>query len=133
LDCTLLGDPSLAAVMLAHQATLLRLVGICVAGEKDVEEALAPTTLRCVHARFGPAMRAVFPACGDAMRATLAQALGDAFTADVEAAWSGVFDCVAVHMVAGIAAAEHAAQAEAHLRDELLLGGGGAPTAAAAA
>jgi hypothetical protein len=126
-----LGDPSMCAIMVAHQATLLRLVGACVAGQKDFE-ALVPMLLRCgrMHARFGRTMRAFFPACGAAMRATLTQALGDAFTADVEAAWSGVFDFVAAQMIAGIDAAERATATEVDLRDGLL-GGGGAPAAVA--
>jgi hypothetical protein len=128
-----LGDPSMGAIMVAHQATLLRLVGACVAEQKDFE-ALAATLARCgrMHARFGRSMRAFFPPCGQAMRTTLAAALGDAFTPDVEAAWSGVFHFVAAHMIGGIDAAERAAEAEADLVDELL-GGGGAPAAAAVA
>jgi hypothetical protein len=94
-----LTDPSMQAVMLAHQRTLLTLPSSCVAGQRDLA-ALAPTLVATgrMHARFGDTIRDFLAPCGAALADTLAAALGEAFTADVEAAWARVFAFVAAHM-----------------------------------
>ena len=126
-----LTDPEMGAVMVAHQATLLRMIGAIVAGSKDVD-ALAPTLVRCgrMHARFGDGIRAFFPACGAAMMDALRGALGEeAFTDDVAAAWRSTFDAVAAHMIQGIDSVATATAAEESLRDMLLSAAGAAPSA----
>jgi hemoglobin-like flavoprotein len=65
-------------------------------------------------------IRDFYPACGAALIDTLRAALGDAFTPEVEAAWSAVFAFVAANMIKGIDAAERALAAEHSLRDTLL-------------
>jgi len=76
-----LTDPLMGPVMIAHQATLLRLVGTAVAGQRDWDGELAPTLLRCgrMHARFGETIREFYPPCGRAMMTTLRGALGGSF------------------------------------------------------
>jgi hypothetical protein len=125
-----LTDPEMGPVMVAHQATLIRLVGTAVAGQKDFD-ALAPTLVQCgrMHARFGRTIRDFYPACGAALIDTLRGALGEeAFTPEVEAAWSAVYGFVAANMLKGIDAAERALVAERGLVDMLL---GGVSVAAA--
>ena len=131
LDCTLLGDPSLAAVMLAHQATLLRLVGSCVAGQRDPEE-LAATLLQCgrMHARFGAGNRDFFAHCGAALLEAVEGALGAACTPAVRAAWAAGYAFVQARMLQGVDQAVAAMRDEPGLKAELL--GGDAAAAAAA-
>jgi hypothetical protein len=116
-----LTDPSMDAVMVAHQATLLRLVGSAVAGGRDWDGELAPTLVRCgrMHARFGDTIRDFYPPCGRAMMTTLRGALGDACTPEVAAAWEAAFAFVATHMVAGIDAKQQAMAAEETLAEAL--------------
>jgi hypothetical protein len=116
-----LTDPSMEAVMLAHERTLLTLLGSCVAGQRNLA-ALAPTLVATgrMHARFGATIRDFLAPCGAALADTLAAALGEAFTADVEAAWAHVFAFVAAHMLQGIDAVSAAGAAEHALKGDLL-------------
>jgi hemoglobin-like flavoprotein len=109
------------AVMLAHQRTLLTLLGSCVAGQRDLA-ALAPTLVATgrMHVRFGATIRDLLAPCGAALADTLAAALGESFTPDVEAAWRRVFAFVAAHMLQGIDAASAAGAAEHALKSKLL-------------
>jgi hypothetical protein len=122
-----LAAPDMRAILLAHQVTLLRLVGTTVAGERDLQ-ALAPTLLQCgrMHARFGPTVHDFYPALGDAMADALRSTLGaQAFAPNVEAAWAAVYSFVAKHMILGIDQAARTMEAEASLRHVL----GGTPAA----
>jgi hypothetical protein len=122
--------PHMAPVLHAHQATLLRLVGTTVAGERDLE-ALAPTLVQCgrMHARFGDTIRDFYPAAGAAMADALRATLGPrGFSAEVEGAWAAAYAWVAKHMVAGINQAARASAEEASLR--FVLQGGALPAAA---
>ena len=105
-----LTDPEMGPIMVAHQVTLLRLVGSAVSGQRDWDGELAPTLLRCgrMHARFGDSIRNFYPPCGAAMMDTLRGALRNDCTPDVAAAWEAAFAFVATHMVAGIDAAQQA-------------------------
>jgi class 3 adenylate cyclase len=116
-----LTDPSMVPVLVAHQATLLRLVGSAVSGTRDWDGELAPTLLRCgrMHARFSDTIREFYPPCGRAMMSTLRGALGEACTPEVAAAWEAAFAFVATHMVAGIDAAQQAMAAEETLTEAL--------------
>jgi hemoglobin-like flavoprotein len=111
----------MALVMTHHQATLLTLVGRCVAGERDGAE-LAASLVQCgkMHARFGPLLREYVPQAGAAMLATLHGALGERFTPAVEAAWAGVFHMVATHLLEGLDCAELQMATEHTLREQLL-------------
>ena len=118
-----LTDPEMGPIMVAHQVTLLRLVGSAVSGQRDWDGELAPTLLRCgrMHARFGDTIRDFYPPCGAATMDTLRSALGDDCTEDIAAAWEAAFAFVATHMVAGIDAAQHA-MAEEHALADILRG-----------
>jgi hypothetical protein len=114
---TPLTDPSMGAVMVAHQCTLLTLVGTCVAGERDFD-ALVPTLVACgrMHSRFGDSIQQFYPHCGAAMLDAVRGALGEAFTADVETAWTAVFDFVMAQMLKGVGQAQSAHASEGVLR-----------------
>ena len=134
-DGILISDPSMGAVMVAHQATLLRLVGSCVAGQREPEE-LAATLLQCgrMHARFGAGSRDFFAHCGDAMLDAVEHALGaDAFTPAVRAAWAAGYAFVQAHMLRGVDQALAAMRDEPGLKAELLGGGGSSSEAHSAA
>jgi hypothetical protein len=134
-DGLLISDTSMGAVMVAHQATLLRLVGSCVAGQREPEE-LATTLLQCgrMHARFGAGSRDFFAHCGDAMLDAVEHALGaDAFTPAVRAAWAAGYAFVQAHMLRGIDQALAAMRDEPGLKAELLGGGGSSSEAHSAA
>jgi class 3 adenylate cyclase len=118
---TPLTDPSMGAVMVRHQMALLTLVGTCVAGQRDFD-ALAPTLVQCgrMHSRFGDSIQQFYPHCGAAMMDAVHAALGDEFTPEVEAAWSAVYNFVALNMLKGLDAAQGATAAESALRDILV-------------
>jgi hypothetical protein len=127
---TPLTDPSMGAVMVRHQMALLTLVGTCVAGQRDFD-ALAPTLVQCgrMHSRFGDSIQQFYPHCGAAMMDAVRGALGEeAFTPEVEAAWSAVYNFVATNMLKGVDAAYGAVAAESALRDSIV----GTQTASAA-
>jgi hypothetical protein len=127
----LLSDPAMGPIMVTHQATLLKLVGGCVAGLRDLE-ALGPTLVATgrMHARFGASIRQFYGPCGAALVDTVRDALGDGFTPEVEAAWRAAYAFVATHMLRGIDQVERAQAAEQQLRDTLL-GGQQQPVTAA--
>jgi hypothetical protein len=120
----LLSDPVMGPVMSAHQVTLLTLIGSVVAGGRDLA-ALSLTLVACgrMHSRFSDHMRDFLPGCGLAMRDTLRGELGvQAFSPDVEAAWAGAYDWVALQLLQGVDSAQAAVAAEHALRGQLLRG-----------
>ena len=130
----LISDPSMGAVMVAHQATLLRLVGSCVSGQRDPEE-LASTLLQCgrMHARFGASSREFFNHCGAALLEAVEGALGAAeFNPAVRAAWAAAYAFVEVRMLQGVDQVIAAMRDEPGLKAQLLGGdaSGSAPAVA---
>jgi hypothetical protein len=124
--------PEMGPIMVTHSATLITLVGQCVAGQRDFD-AIRPTLVACgrMHARFSAHLRDFLPGMGTALLDTLRGALGeaDAFPPEVEAAWGAVYAWVAAAMTTGVDAALADQAGEAQLRGALVL----APPAAAAA
>jgi hypothetical protein len=119
----LLSDPSMGPILRHHQATLLTLIGSCVAGQRDLE-ALAPILQQCgrMHARFSAHMRAFLPGMGAALLDTLrASALSEKeLTSEVEVAWAAMYNFVAQQLVIGLESAEASTAAEQTLRGQLL-------------
>jgi hypothetical protein len=129
-----LSAPEMGPIMLLHSATLLTLVGQCVAGQRDFD-AMRPTLVACgrMHARFSAHVRDFLPGLGAALTDTLRDALGAdaAFPPEVEGAWAAAYAWVATAMLAGLCAAEADSTAQEQLRSALVLVP--PPTAGAAA
>jgi hypothetical protein len=119
----LLSDPSMGPILRHHQATLLTLVGSCVAGQRDLE-ALAPLLQQCgrMHARFSAHMRAFLPGMGVALLDTLRASVlsEEELTPEVETAWAAVYNFAAQQLVIGLESAEASTAAEQTLRGQLL-------------
>jgi class 3 adenylate cyclase len=119
----LLTDPSMAPILQHHQATLLTLVGSCVAGQRDLE-ALAPILQQCgrMHARFSAHMRAFLPGMGVALLDTLRASVlnEEELTPEVETAWAAVYNFAAQQLVIGLKSAEASYAAEHTLWGQLL-------------
>jgi hemoglobin-like flavoprotein len=91
---------------------LMAMIATAVAGLGDIE-ALVPAVkaLGARHATYG-ATPAHYQPVAEALLWTLGQGLGDAFTPEVEAAWTKVYGVLAATMQAGAAEASASAAAE---------------------
>ena len=103
-------DPALKALfqgdMVEQGKRLMEMIGAAVKGLDDLES-LVPVVqdLGRRHARYG-VKSAHYETVGQALLETLAKALGEAFTDDVERAWATVYGVLSTTM---IGAAEDAA------------------------
>jgi hemoglobin-like flavoprotein len=108
-------DPSLrtmfAADLATQRARLMQMLALAVQGLRNVQ-ALLPAlhALGARHAGYGVQHRH-YAVVGQALIETLRQGLGEAFTAEVEAAWGAVYAALSGAMLASVATVATAASA----------------------
>ena len=85
-----------------HAAGVIRFINIAVGMiEPDLNAIVVKLKdLGLKHKKYG-VLEAHYPIVGEALIGTLSDALGDAFTADVKAAWEELYGVISSTMIAG--------------------------------